>query len=76
MGRPFSAELKLNDECKLEFDFGQGAATDDGEPLDFTGQEPLGPCPKCGARVFEHGMAYVCEKASARSAAAISAPGA
>jgi DNA topoisomerase-3 len=23
----------------------------------------LGACPKCGARVFEHGMAYVCEKA-------------
>ena len=22
----------------------------------------LGACPKCGARVFEHGVAYVCEK--------------
>jgi DNA topoisomerase-3 len=22
----------------------------------------LGTCPKCGARVFEHGMSYVCEK--------------
>ncbi|HMM70767.1 MAG TPA: topoisomerase C-terminal repeat-containing protein, partial [Rhodocyclaceae bacterium] len=33
------------------------------EPVDFTGQEPLGPCPKCGARVFEHGLSYVCERA-------------
>ena len=31
--------------------------------MDFTGQEPLGKCPKCGARVFERGMNYVCEKA-------------
>ncbi|HVJ23092.1 MAG TPA: topoisomerase C-terminal repeat-containing protein, partial [Burkholderiales bacterium] len=33
------------------------------EAPDFSGQEPLGACPKCGARVFEHGVAYVCEKA-------------
>ena len=26
-------------------------------------QTPLGTCPKCAARVFEHGMAYTCEKA-------------
>ena len=30
---------------------------------DFSGQEPLGACPKCGNRVYEHGVAYVCEKA-------------
>jgi len=61
MGKPFSAVLRLSDEFKVEFDFGQG---DENEaPPDFTGQTPLGPCPKCGARVFEHGMAYTCEKA-------------
>lgn len=32
------------------------------EPVDFSGQEALGNCPKCQSRVFEHGMAYVCEK--------------
>jgi DNA topoisomerase-3 len=31
--------------------------------VDFTGQEPVGKCPKCGNRVFENVMSYVCEKA-------------
>jgi DNA topoisomerase III len=61
-GRPFSAGMRLNDEMRLEFDFGQGAGEGDEAP-DFSGQEPLGACPKCAARVFEHGVAYVCEKA-------------
>jgi DNA topoisomerase-3 len=61
-GRPFSAGIRLNDEMRLEFDFGQGTGEGDEAP-DFSGQEPLGKCPKCGARVFEHGVAYVCEKA-------------
>jgi DNA topoisomerase-3 len=60
-GRPFAAGIRLNDELRLEFDFGQGA--DDEAPPDFSAQEPLGKCPKCSARVFEHGVAYVCEKA-------------
>ena len=64
MGRPFNAIIKLNAENTPEFDFGQGANGEDGnaEPVDFTGREALGACPKCAARVFEHGMAYVCEK--------------
>jgi DNA topoisomerase-3 len=61
-GKPFSAVLKLNDELKVEFDFGQASGEGEQAP-DFSGQEPLGACPKCGARVFEHGMAYTCEKA-------------
>ena len=32
------------------------------EPVDFSAQTSLGACPKCQANVFEHGMAYVCEK--------------
>jgi DNA topoisomerase-3 len=62
-GFPFAAVLKMNAELKVEFDFGNG--TKDGEataPVDFTGKESLGACPKCGARVFENGMNYVCEK--------------
>jgi DNA topoisomerase-3 len=63
LGRPFAAILKLTDEHKLEFDFGQGSGDDESsEPVDFGDQPSLGPCPKCSARVFEHGMSYVCEK--------------
>ncbi|HKT98680.1 MAG TPA: topoisomerase C-terminal repeat-containing protein, partial [Paraburkholderia sp.] len=66
MGRPFSAILKLSfdDEIKnykLEFDFGQDQGGEDGEAPDFSQQEPVGVCPKCKGRVFEHGMSYVCE---------------
>jgi DNA topoisomerase-3 len=61
-GRPFSAGLKLTDDFRIEFDFGQ-ADGDDGEAPDFSSQQALGACPKCGSRVFEHGVAYVCEKA-------------
>ncbi|MFA4912967.1 MAG: topoisomerase C-terminal repeat-containing protein, partial [Burkholderiaceae bacterium] len=61
MGRPFAAILRITDEFKLEFDFGQ-SNEDDAEPVDFSAQTALGPCPKCQSRVFEHGMSFVCEK--------------
>ncbi|MDK9724117.1 MAG: DNA topoisomerase III [Sterolibacteriaceae bacterium MAG5] len=61
MGRAFSAIIKLNAEHTPEFDFGNNADAD-GEEVDFSGQEPLGACPKCGSRVFDQGMAYICEK--------------
>src|SRR5205809_330144 len=32
---------------------------------DFTGQEPIGKCPKCGGKVFESANNYVCEKVQA-----------
>jgi DNA topoisomerase-3 len=66
-GFPFAAVLKLNAEFKMEFDFGEGQKGENGEaaaPVDFTGKEPLGKCPKCGARVFDAGMNYICEKAT------------
>jgi DNA topoisomerase-3 len=63
MGRPFAAMIKLKDDHMPEFDFGQSDADADAEEVDFSAQETLGACPKCAARVFEHGMAYVCEKA-------------
>lgn len=62
-GRPFSAGLKLTDDFRIEFDFGQGSDSDSAEAPDFSAQEALGACPKCSSRVFEHGVAYVCEKA-------------
>jgi DNA topoisomerase-3 len=58
-GKRFDAVLRLSKDFKAEFDFGNGEVS---APVDFTAQTPLGPCPKCGARVFEHGSHYVCEK--------------
>jgi DNA topoisomerase-3 len=72
MGRPFAAILRIvrDDEInnfKLEFDFGQDQAEgEDGEGVDFTGQTPLGPCPKCNGGVYEMGLAYVCEHTVAK----------
>ncbi|TEA77020.1 DNA topoisomerase III [Allopusillimonas ginsengisoli] len=61
MGRPFAALLRITDEYKLEFDFGQ-KDDQDTEPVDFSGHTPVGDCPKCGHKVYEYGMNYVCEK--------------
>jgi len=61
MGRPFAAIIRLNAELQPEFDFGQGSESD-AEEVDFSGQDSLGACPKCGAGIYENGMAYVCEK--------------
>jgi DNA topoisomerase-3 len=64
-GFPFAAVIKLTPEFKVEFDFGQEKLGENGEavaPVDFTGKEPIGKCPKCGSRVFDAGMNYVCEK--------------
>lgn len=62
-GFPFAALLKMNVEHKVEFDFGNDDKKDgEAAPMDFTGKEPLGKCPKCGAQVFDGGMNYVCEK--------------
>jgi DNA topoisomerase-3 len=64
MGRPFSAILKLEaPDWNLKFDFGQSDAdAQNEEPVDFSAHQALGACPKCGARIFDHGMNYVCEK--------------
>jgi len=60
-GFPFAAVLKMNAEHKVEFDFGQSKEGESAEPVDFTGKEVLGKCPKCGGRVFDTGMNYTCE---------------
>lgn len=63
MGRSFAAAIKLNADKLPEFDFGQDKAGDESsEPVDFSGQESLGVCPKCAAGVYDNGNAYVCEK--------------
>jgi len=65
-GFPFAAIIKMGADFKPEFDFGNDQ-NKDGEanaPVDFTGKEPLGKCPACGAQVFDAGMNYICEKAT------------
>jgi DNA topoisomerase-3 len=61
MGKPFAAVVRLTPEFRAEFDFGRPADGEGAEKIDFTGLTPLGPCPKCGGRVFEQPMAYICE---------------
>jgi DNA topoisomerase-3 len=67
-GWPFTAEMviKFDEETKnykLEFDFGDDKKGEEtGELVDFSGQQSLGACRKCGAAVYEHGKNYVCEK--------------
>jgi DNA topoisomerase III len=65
-GFPFAAIIKMGAEFKPEFDFGndKNADGEDAAPVDFTGKEPLGKCPKCGGRVFDAGMNYMCENAT------------
>ena len=61
-GKPFAAMVRLSADFRAEFDFGtQSGADGTAEKVDFSSQTPLGTCPKCGARVFEHSMAYLCE---------------
>jgi DNA topoisomerase-3 len=61
-GKRFHAGLKLSDDFKAEFDFGpNGQENGSTQPVDFSQQESLGTCPKCGGRVFESGMSYLCE---------------
>lgn len=63
MGRAFNAEIRLNEDKMPEFDFGQPREGEAAEAPDFSDQQPLGICPKCGGKVYEHGTTYVCEKA-------------
>lgn len=68
-GFPFAAILKLSADQKLEFDFGNDREGENGNgaaEVDFTGKEPLGQCPKCGGKVFDSGMNFVCEHATGK----------
>jgi len=61
-GKRFHAALKLSDDFKAEFDFGpNGQENGATQQVDFSTQEALGKCPKCGGRIFESGMSYICE---------------
>lgn len=61
LGRPFDAELKLNDEFKLEFDFGEKHDESE-QPMEVASMQAIGVCPKCGARVLAGPSAFFCEQ--------------
>ncbi len=62
-GFPFAAIIKLDNEHAVKFDFGNDDEDDKKDEVpDFSTMTPLGPCPKCQANVYEHGMSYICEK--------------
>jgi DNA topoisomerase-3 len=72
-GRPFKAYLAWK-EGKVSFEFeprpAKSKKADDKpkEPavkLDFTGQQSIGQCPKCGGKIFEGPDAFVCENSQA-----------
>ena len=46
LGRPFAAILKLTDEHKLEFDFGQNDDDENSEPVDFFRPGIIGALPE------------------------------
>jgi len=56
--------VRLTPEFRAEFDFGRQADGDAAAKVDFSELTPLGPCPKCGGRVFEQPMAYICENSA------------
>src|SRR6267143_906684 len=65
VGRKFGATVKLGEEFKQEFDFGEGA---NGEPvkIDKDKHESLGLCPICQkGKIYVLDKAYVCENALA-----------
>lgn len=64
-GFPFAAIIKMKPDFTPEFDFGNDKKEgEDSAPVDFTGKEPLGKCPKCGGNVYDAGMNYLCQNAT------------
>src|SRR5262249_7160011 len=61
-GKPFSAGIRLTNDFRIEFDFGQAREDEAANPPDFSNQESVGACPNCSSRVCEHGVSYVCER--------------
>jgi len=73
-GRKFKAFLVIDSEGKVGFEFEKKekrvAKKKSSEPavkLDFTGQEPVGRCPRCKGKVFESDAQYLCERTQAES---------
>ena len=64
MGRRFNATVRLGEDFKQEFDFGEGG---NGAPekIDASRHQSIGICPVCNeGQVFEIENAYICERAT------------
>jgi DNA topoisomerase III len=61
-GFPFDAEIILNEDKQPTFDFGDPPEGEGDDPVDFSGVEALGACPKCAAKIYPLGNNYVCER--------------
>ena len=65
VGRKFNATVKLGEDFKPEFDFGEGAH-DRPVQIDTAKHEAIGPCPVCHkGQVYVLERAYACEHAVA-----------
>ena len=60
LGRPFAAVIKMDEEFKQTFDFGDGA-NGNGTTIDFSTLPAIAPCPVCkSGTVHDTGNAYQC----------------
>ncbi len=57
-GKHYSANLYLDEDNKVKFDFGNGNGGSSDSP-DFTNLEPFAKCPRTGGDVFETPAAYI-----------------
>ena len=65
MGRPFEAVVKIGDDKKTQFDFGENGFEGE-QKIDKEKHESIGLCPVCQkGQVYEMPRAYVCENAIA-----------
>ncbi|MFV0337337.1 MAG: DNA topoisomerase III [Chthoniobacterales bacterium] len=64
LGRLFNAKVKLDEEFKQQFDFGD-AEENSAEGLDFSKLPLIGKCPLCKeGQIYDIGSAYCCNNAS------------
>jgi DNA topoisomerase-3 len=64
MGRKFAAEVVLNEEHKVTFQFENNGESGGSEPVDLTTAKVLGDCPVCGkGKVYALPKAFACEHA-------------
>lgn len=64
LGRPFSAVVKLGDDFKQSFDFGDSASS--ALNIDFSTLPPIGTCPACKkGTIHDTGMSWQCSNAGA-----------
>lgn len=68
LGRPFSAVVRLGDDFKQQFDFGDAGSGGVPENLDWEKLPVLGECPVCRkGKIHDAGSSYICNNAHGKS---------